>query len=353
MGLTGKATVTRQAAPAARAKAASAADPPTTAPRRSHRPRTSPTASPSSASLAGRRRRCPPRTGSRSARSPAHVGRVGDAGPRRLARPRRGCRRRPAGRQAERGTQPYVVCRRHRRVRGACARRATAPRRRGAAVQVVDPGTLRRRRDARPRRAGLGRGRGRGQPTIYTPRPVGRRRVASAGGRRSTARCRWASSTTPTAPTATRADQVPAIIRGIYAYHVKGHGWNDIGYNFLVDRFGRSGRAATAASTAVVGAHTPGLQLLVVRRLGHRQLRRRPRRRRSMVDALKRLFAWKFSHLRGPRDRDGLRPRARRSTGSPVTATRSRPSHRARGPSSTRAWAPSGGASSLMGTLAP
>ena len=34
-------------------------------------------------------------------------------------------------------------------------------------------------------------------------------------------------------------DQVPAIIRSIYAYHVKSRGWSDIGYNFLVDRFGR------------------------------------------------------------------------------------------------------------------
>lgn len=35
------------------------------------------------------------------------------------------------------------------------------------------------------------------------------------------------------------ADQVPAMLRSIQAYHVQARGWSDIGYNFLVDRFGR------------------------------------------------------------------------------------------------------------------
>ena len=54
-------------------------------------------------------------------------------------------------------------------------------------------------------------------------------------------------------------EQVPSIIRGIYAYHTQSRGWSDVGYNFLVDRFGRiwEGRAG-GVDRPVVGAHTLG-----------------------------------------------------------------------------------------------
>src|SRR5262249_1180730 len=34
-------------------------------------------------------------------------------------------------------------------------------------------------------------------------------------------------------------DQAAAIVRGIDVFHVRTRGWDDIGYNFLVDRFGQ------------------------------------------------------------------------------------------------------------------
>jgi len=51
----------------------------------------------------------------------------------------------------------------------------------------------------------------------------------------------------------------PAIVRGIQAYQVRTRGWDDIGYNFLVDKCGTifEGRAGGVGRN-VLGAHTMG-----------------------------------------------------------------------------------------------
>jgi hypothetical protein len=55
------------------------------------------------------------------------------------------------------------------------------------------------------------------------------------------------------------AAQSPAIVRAIQLYHVQGNGWNDLGYNFLVDKYGQvfEGRYG-GVERNVIGAHAEG-----------------------------------------------------------------------------------------------
>ena len=97
------------------------------------------------------------------------------------------------------------------------------------------------------------------------------------------------------------AADVPKIIRGIYAYHVKGNGWSDIGYNFLVDRFGRLWEGRYGGITkAVLGAHTGGFNVdsFAVSAIGNfDKVATTP----EMIDAIARLMAWKLSlYYRNP-----------------------------------------------------
>ncbi|RHW28702.1 hypothetical protein D0Z08_02290 [Nocardioides immobilis] len=90
-------------------------------------------------------------------------------------------------------------------------------------------------------------------------------------------------------------DQVPSILRGIYAYHTQSQGWSDVGYNFLVDRFGRiwEGRYG-GVDRPVVGAHTLGYNdnAFAMSAIGNFETARPSR---AMVRAYGALFAWKLS----------------------------------------------------------
>jgi uncharacterized protein with LGFP repeats len=55
------------------------------------------------------------------------------------------------------------------------------------------------------------------------------------------------------------AAQVPAMLRSIYQFHAVSNGWGDVGYNVIVDRFGRLWEGRTGGlSRAVGGAHAGG-----------------------------------------------------------------------------------------------
>jgi len=90
------------------------------------------------------------------------------------------------------------------------------------------------------------------------------------------------------------ASDVPGMILGICRYHRDSNGWSDIGYNFLVDRFGGvwEGRAG-GNDAAVVGAHAQGFnsQTTGIANLGtHTSLPQNTTTLRSIAD----LIRWKL-----------------------------------------------------------
>ena len=87
----------------------------------------------------------------------------------------------------------------------------------------------------------------------------------------------------------------PALVRGIYAYHTQSLGWNDIAYNFLIDRFGTiyEGRYG-GVSRGVVGAHVYGFNTgsTGISVIGTFTDEAPPA---AAVAALERLLAWKLA----------------------------------------------------------
>ncbi|MGH2711431.1 MAG: peptidoglycan recognition protein family protein [Actinomycetota bacterium] len=96
------------------------------------------------------------------------------------------------------------------------------------------------------------------------------------------------------------AEEADDLIRGIYAYHVKGRKYCDIAYNFLIDRFGRiyEGRYG-GIDQPVIGAHAAGFNTgsAGVAALGTFTSKGPPRK---VVSAYKRLLAWRLdvAHVR-------------------------------------------------------
>jgi hypothetical protein len=104
--------------------------------------------------------------------------------------------------------------------------------------------------------------------------------------------------------------QAAAMIRSVYAFHVKSRGWSDIGYNFLVDKYGRifEGRYG-GVDRPVIGAHTGGFNTdtFGVSLLGTYTS---VSPSAAEVAALERIFAWKMSlHYVNPLGRTTLMSR--------------------------------------------
>jgi hypothetical protein len=85
------------------------------------------------------------------------------------------------------------------------------------------------------------------------------------------------------------------MVRSICLFHKYGNGWNDIGYNFVVDRYGQIFEArAGGIDEAIVGAQAGGYNVYStgVALLGNHSYSGPPRR---AFDALSELLAWKLA----------------------------------------------------------
>jgi N-acetylmuramoyl-L-alanine amidase len=90
-------------------------------------------------------------------------------------------------------------------------------------------------------------------------------------------------------------EEAPAIVLGICRFHVFGNGWNDIGYNALVDRYGTlyEGRAG-GLKQPIVGAQAQGFnsQTTSIASIGdHTSEAPTPEAQRSIIQYL----AWKMA----------------------------------------------------------
>ena len=98
-----------------------------------------------------------------------------------------------------------------------------------------------------------------------------------------------------------------SIVRGIYAYHVQGNGWCDVGYNFLVDRFGTRFEGRYGSLTQpVIGAHTLAFNYnsFSVAAMGSFMTASPPA---AMTASITQVLGWKLSlYGRDPRGTDTL-----------------------------------------------
>jgi hypothetical protein len=87
---------------------------------------------------------------------------------------------------------------------------------------------------------------------------------------------------------------VPGILRSIQTFHIDGRGWNDIAYNFAVDKFGTIWEARGGGITnAVIGGHAMGAnyQTTGVVTLGDFTAAAAPQ---AMVSSVADLIGWKL-----------------------------------------------------------
>lgn len=98
-----------------------------------------------------------------------------------------------------------------------------------------------------------------------------------------------------------KKSDVPKLIRAMYRYHTKTLGWADIGYNFLVDRFGRIWVGRRHSCRMAQGAHTLGFNhcSVGISVIGNFES---GKPNKLVVKAIARVASWKLAEF----DRDPL-----------------------------------------------
>lgn len=99
----------------------------------------------------------------------------------------------------------------------------------------------------------------------------------------------------------TRA-QSAGIVKGIWSYHAKSLGWGDVGYNFLIDKYGqvfegRLGSLNAPAGKMVEGGHALGANTYTVGLsvLGNYYGASNPNPSAESITAIENVLAWQFS----------------------------------------------------------
>ncbi|MEZ5093797.1 peptidoglycan recognition protein [Nocardioides sp.] len=178
-----------------------------------------------------------------------------------------------------------------------------------ARLTVIDPGADPERQSAAGGRTAARTGRAAApkrapRPEIHTRKDWGANERWRNGKPRYNAKLKQVHIHHTAGTNDYKRKEVRGIIRAIYRYHTHTLGWSDIGYNFLVDRFGRAwvGRAGGAAKL-VRGAHTLGFNhastgIAVIGNFEDKSPRA------DVVTMLVRLSAWKL-------DKAGLDPQGK------------------------------------------
>ncbi|HPU12824.1 MAG TPA: SpoIID/LytB domain-containing protein [Aeromicrobium sp.] len=99
--------------------------------------------------------------------------------------------------------------------------------------------------------------------------------------------------------TYTKAESA-GLVRGYQSYHVKGHGWCDIGYNFLVDRFGqvfegRKGGMLNQVRAAHSGVDAVNQWATGVSMMGHFE---KSAPSEEMKSAMVKLLGWRLAYFK-------------------------------------------------------